>query len=202
LFMSVVLASQIGSFAAAALIVAASAASAQSVDSAGTSAVGLGYSAADAPLGKGQVRARCDMARPVGEMANLPIDRAGQTQTTFAVDCNTPFVLRVRSHSGGLENRVAPMGIEPLLPYEISVAVGTDQGRHDLGWCQASALTETPDRACVFAPGAPGGGWASGSAIAIDQPGALRMRWRRNESDRPLLGGYRDVIVIEVEARS
>ena len=45
-------------------------------------------------------------------------------------------------------------------------------------------------------------GWSSGDETAIDQTGTVRLRWEENKSGAPLLGDYRDTIVIELEVRS
>ena len=206
--MSKSIASLIGALAASTLLAWSGHAAAEPADLLG---LGAGYTAADAPLGaatelaidlRGRVAARCELTTPPAEMTQLALGRSGQAQTAFALDCNTPFLMRVRSGAGGFRNDEATVGVEPMLPYEISVAVDTDEGRQDLGWCDASALTDMPGKACAYAPTAAGRGWSSGEAIAIDQKGQLRLRWSDNASERPLLGAYRDIIVIELEVRS
>src|SRR5690606_485061 len=97
----------------------------------------------------------------------------------------------------------APMpGYEALAPYELSVALRTDEGLHDLGWCDAAALTDAATGGCDYAPNSATRGWSSGDETAIDQTGTVRLRWEENKSGAPLLGDYRDTIVIELEVRS
>lgn len=191
-----------------ALIAAVVAAPALAAD---VSAAGAGYTAADAPLGaptelridlRGQVTARCEVVTAPQPFEGLALNRPGRAESGFSIDCNAPFLMRVRSEGGGFLNPAPTPGIEPLLPYEVSVAVNTDHGRQDLGWCDSRALGRTPAGACPYAAGAAGGGWSSGDAVAIDQTGRLRVRWRENRSERALLGAYGDVIVIELEVRS
>ena len=175
-----------------------------------TVAAGSGYSAVDAPLGaptelhidlRGQVASRCAVTTPPASMASLAIDHAGTAQADFAIDCNSPFTVRVRSTSGGFAALEPTPGAASLLSYQVAVVIGTDQGRQDLGWCDAGALTDSPAGSCVYAPTG-GEGWSSGEATAIDQTGTLRMRWDAPEADQPLLGAYNDVIVIALEVRS
>lgn len=174
-------------------------------------ALGSGYTASDAPLGvptelridlKGRVAARCELLSPPAPMGKLALTRPGASQAAFAIDCNTPFLLRVRSGKGGFANPAPTPGITPLLPYQLSVAVGTDAGRQDLGWCDAAALTDIAAGSCVYAPTSASNGWSSGDATAIRQAGTVKLRWSDAPSEAPLLGDYSDIIVIELEVRS
>lgn len=175
------------------------------------SVFGSGYTAADAPLGaptelridlKGRVPARCEVVTPPAAMDNLALTRAGEDEAGFAIDCNAPFILRVRSDKGGFASVDPTPGIETLMPYQLAVAVGTDAGHQNLGWCDAAALTDAGAAGCAFSPAAASQGWSSGEATAINQTGALRLRWDQTASGTPLLGRYRDTIVIELEVRS
>jgi hypothetical protein len=173
---------------------------------------GPGYTASDAPLGaptelridlKGRVAARCDLTTPPAISGVLPVHRAGKAEAGFKVDCNTPFILRVRSAEGGFASVGAALpGIETLAPYEVSVVLRTDDGLQDLGWCNAADLTEAAVGDCDYAPGSATRGWSSGDATAIDQTGTVRLRWDEKTTGAPLLGDYRDTIVIELEVRS
>lgn len=202
-------ASLIGALAATGLLAAAGVAVAEPSDAL---ANGAGYTASDAPLGsptelridlKGRVEARCDLTTPPAPMDNMALDHAGEVRSDFAIDCNAPFILRIVSGAGGFANRHATPGIETLKPYQLSVAVGTDEGRQDLGWCEASDLSaDAASAGCAYSAGSAAGGWSSGEATAIDQTGALRLRWDDKTTGAPLLGDYRDTIVIELEVRS
>lgn len=172
---------------------------------------GAGYTALDAPLGvptelridlKGHVAARCDLTTPPAPVSSMALHRAGQRESAFEIDCNAPFTLRVRSSEGGFASVAPTPGVQGLMPYQVSVAVGTDAGRQDLGWCDAADLAPGAVSNCEFAPGAASGGWSSGEETAIDRTGALRLRWDEQDEGAPRLGDYRDVIVIELEVRS
>lgn len=203
-------ASLIGALAAATLLAGSGAAVAETLPGVGALAMGAGYTAMDAPLGSptelridltGRVAARCELVAPPAAMEQLRLDRAGESRAAFAIDCNTPFHLRIRSGRGGFANVRPTPGVEELASYEVSVAVNTDAGRQDLGWCDAAAL-KGGQGACVFGGEAAGRGWSSGEATAIDQTGELRLRWRGQDDGAPLLGAYSDIITIELEVRS
>lgn len=174
-------------------------------------ALGAGYTAADAPLGaptelrvdlRGQVAARCDLTAPPAIGGRLDFGQAGQVQSSFAIDCNTPFILRVRSRHGAFAGVDPTPGVATETPYEVAVDVGTNAGRRSLGWCQSAALSDQPVGGCAFAPGAADGGWSSDDAIAIDQTGTVRLRWDAPDDSAPRLGSYGDIIVIELEVRA
>lgn len=203
-------ASLIGALAAAALLAGSGAAFAETLPGANALAMGAGYTAMDAPLGSptelridltGRVAARCELVAPPAAMQQLRLDRAGESRAAFAIDCNTPFNLKVRSSRGGFANARPTPGVEALAPYQVSVAVNTDAGRQDLGWCDAAAL-KAEESGCAFAGAAGAQGWSSGDATAIDQTGELRLRWRGQDDETPLLGAYGDTITIELEVRS
>ncbi len=172
-------------------------------------ALGAGYTAADAPLGaptelridlRGEVPARCEVTPPTG-IGHIRLNEAGEARGAFDIDCNTPFLLRVRSENGGLA-AVRPLhGVAERADYRLAVELGTDQGRQDLGWCRSPELAPDAGGSCAFGAGA-NGGWSSGEATAIDQSGVLRLRWDGQDAGPPRLGAYQDNIVIEVEVRS
>ena len=208
--MSQSLASLIGALAATTMLAWSGAASAENIG-ADLLALGSGYTVSDAPLGAptelridltGRVASRCDLVAPPAAMSRLAVTQAGESQSAFTIDCNAPFILRVRSGQGGFASVDPTPGIETMVPYELSVAVETDAGRQDLGWCDAAALTDTAAAGCAFAANAAERGWSSGDATAIDRTGALRLRWDKTTSEAPLLGAYRDTIIIELEVRS
>ncbi len=200
-------AKMIGALAATLVCVWTGSASAQAMDS---MAVGSGYSASDAELGsptelrvelRGRVEARCDVVSPPAPMMQLSLNSAGQVDAPFALDCNAPFLLRVRSQSGGFANREAQLASQRLKLYEVGVSVETDNGRSDLGWCRSADLTDQAGGQCAYAPTADRG-WSSGESTAINQTGVLRLRWSDKDEGPGLFGAYRDTITIEVEVRS
>ena len=202
-------ASLIGALAASSLLLAGGVAFAGA-----GSELGSGYTAADAPLGSptelridlhGRVAARCDMTTPPAQLSALDVGRNGQAQTGFAIDCNAPFVLRVRSENGALASEDLYPGVAQATPYELSVDLDTDGGRRALGWCDAADLTDGAAGACPFAAGNATRGWSSNDDTAIDRNGRIHLRWRGWRDDRaaPVTRGrYGDVITIELEVRS
>lgn len=197
---------KLGGLACLVLMIGAGQAAAASEDAA---ARGAGYTAADAPLGaatelridlRGQVAPRCELtSRPVFG-SNIDLNRGGESQSAFAIDCNTPFHLRVRSGHGGLTAANPAIGTAVHIPYELSVDVGTDRGVHALGWCRSEQLAEGGEAGCTYGSGA---GWSSGEDTAINRQGRLRLRWKgQKEAETPALGRYQDIIVIELEVRS
>lgn len=185
-----------------------SAAAAQGADG-GALGLGAGYTAQDAPLGqptdlridlRGEVSARCRMAAPPVISQQIDLTRPGDAEAKFGLDCNTPFSLRVRSGQGGFAAEEAINGVARQVPYEISVNVDTDSGANALGWCRAEDLLDQAAGACAYGTGT---GWSSGEATAINRNGTMRMRWSApGEGDSPVLGRYRDTIVVELTVRS
>lgn len=176
---------------------------------AGISMLGAGYTAHDAPLGdptelridlRGEVAARCRMASPPVLGQRLNFNRAGDVETRFGLDCNAPFSLRVRSGEGAFVAEQMREGIAPRIAYDVAIAVDTDAGLNALGWCGADQLTDQPRSGCVFGTS---DGWSSGDATAIDRTGTMRLRWDApGEGDEPVLGRYRDTIVVELAVRA
>ena len=172
-------------------------------------AMGTGYTAADAPLGsatelridlRGEVAPRCELTSRPAFNTNFDVNRRGDLQSAFGIDCNAPFNLRVRSDHGGLSSDDPAIGTVALVPYELSIDVGTDAGLRALGWCASDQLTEGGAGGCVYGAGE---GWSSGDDTAINRRGALRLRWDgQAKADTPALGRYNDTIVIELEVRS
>jgi len=172
-------------------------------------ALGAGYTAHDAPLGdptelridlRGEVPARCRLASPPVLGRQLNFNRAGDVEARFGLDCNTPFSLRVRSGEGAFVTEDPREGVAPRIAYDVAIAIDTDAGLNPLGWCGADQLTDQPQGACVFGAG---DGWSSGDATAIDRTGTMRLRWNApGEGDEPVLGRYRDTIVVELAVRA
>lgn len=209
--MSKSLALLIGALAASTTLACSGAAFAETMAGGSPIAMGSGYSSSDAPLGAptevridltGQVTARCELITPPSAMSGLRLDRRGQDQAAFKIDCNAPFNLRVVSRSGGFAAIDPTPGIQTLKPYEVSVDVGTNAGRQTLGWCEASSLAANGAGDCAFAGNSTSRGWSSGDEIAMNQSGSLRLRWDEQGAEAPLLGAYSDTIVIELEVRS
>lgn len=176
----------------------------------GVAALGSGYTSADAPLGapselridlKGEVSARCRMASPPMLAADrLDFNRHGDATALFGLDCNAPFLLRVRSGEGGFVADHSLEGVARRIPYEISVDVDTDAGMNALGWCRADQLSDQQGSGCAFGGGQ---GWSSGDATAIDRSGKMNLRWKApGANEDPALGRYRDTITVELAVRA
>lgn len=173
------------------------------------SALGAGYTAHDAPLGaptdlridlRGQVTPRCKLASPPVLAQKLDFNRSGDAEARFGLDCNTPFNLRVRSGEGGFASQDIREGVAHSIPYELSVDLETDGGLNALGWCRSDQLVEGAGGACAFGTGE---GWSSGDDVAIDRMGTMRLRWTApGVGEEPVLGRYRDTIVIDLAVRS
>ncbi len=175
---------------------------------ANVAALGPGYTSFDAPLGApselrialvGKVNPRCRMAdAPVPAPLNL--NGGGETQTSFTLDCNAPFRMRVQSDHGGMQAESIREGIAQVVPYDVAFTVGTDQGTRPLGWCSAEQLADTARAHCPFGKG---GGWSSDHAVAINKSGTLGLRWSDpQQAAQPALGRYRDTIVIVLSVNS
>lgn len=171
-------------------------------------AIGPGYSAAGATLGaptelqielRGEVHARCRMTSPPRLGGQIDFNRAGSAQSRFGLDCNTPFLLSVRSGHGGFASQGNLEGVAPMIRYEMAVDVDTDSGMNALGWCQSAQLADDAGPQCAFGPQ----GWSSGDATAINRTASLAVRWSApTERDAPVLGEYRDTIIVNVAVRS
>lgn len=174
-----------------------------------TVVLGAGYTANDAPLGaptelridlRGEVAARCRMTSPPALAERPDLTREGEMQAQFGLDCNAPFLLRVRSGSGGFAAETPRDGVTRLVPYEMAVAVDTDSGMNALGWCGAEQLSGQDGGSCAFGGGE---GWSSGDATAINRTGTMRLRWNGpGGSDALPMGSYRDTVVVELAVRA
>lgn len=171
---------------------------------------GAGYTASDAPLGAptelridliGRVEAHCELTPPT-PVGGLTFGSAGEIRGAFAIDCNTPFNLRVRSDGGAFVLLDAAPGSAAHVPYRVSLTLETDAGHRDLGWCDAAALTLTSSGVCPYGAGSIGQGWSSGDDTAIGKTGSLRLRWDEPQPGETVAGRYGDIIVIELEVRS
>jgi hypothetical protein len=144
----------------------------------------------------GTVPSHCGFKTPPEERAALgDLATAGQYSTSFSLDCNATFAIRVASAHGGLAHvgAAAATGFATSLDYNIAISIGTDLGTVG-GECAASALAG----GCVLSGGQ---GLSSGNGVAIGTEGQLTLRW--NAPQQRLVGGdYQDSIVITVEART
>jgi hypothetical protein len=144
----------------------------------------------------GTVPPHCGFKTPPEARAALgDLAAAGQFSTSFSLDCNAMFAIRVASAHGGLTHvgAAAAAGFATSLDYNIAVSVATDLGTVG-GECTASALAG----GCALSGGQ---GLSSGSGVAIGTEGQLTLRW--SAPPQRLIGGdYQDSIVITVGART
>ena len=175
--------------------------------------LGAGYTSIDAPLGAptelqikvgGRVPARCEVGQPARGLDAMDVGRSGVAEGAFGIDCNTPFIFRVRSMSGGFASDSSLQGVQTLAPYQVQVELGTDHGRQNLGWCDAASLSaaSSVSGACQFGPASADGGWSSKTAVAIEETGSLKLRWDAPSDGEARLGAYHETIIIELEVRS
>jgi hypothetical protein len=144
----------------------------------------------------GSVPAHCGFKTAPEERAALgDLATAGQYSTSFSLDCNAMFAIRVASAHAGLSRvgALAATGFATSLDYTIAISVGTDLGTVG-GECAASALAG----GCALSGGQ---GLSSGNGIAVGTDGQLTLRWSA-PPQRLVSGDYQDSIVITVEART
>lgn len=207
--MSQSLASLIGALAASTALACAGSALAEPM----SGDLGAGYSSVDAPLGaptelqikvSGRIAPRCEVGQPSRGLDAMDVGRSGVAEGVFGIDCNTPFIFRVRSASGGFASDSRLDGVQTVAPYQLQVELGTDQGRQNLGWCDAATLSAVSGAAgaCAFSAASAEGGWSSRDAIAIEETGTLKLRWDAPSEGQARLGAYHDTIIIELEVRS
>ena len=199
-------ASLIGAFVASTVLACAGSALAEPM----SGDLGAGYTSIDAPLGAptelqikvgGRVPARCEVGQPARGLNAMDVGRSGVAEGAFGIDCNTPFIFRVRSMSGGFASDSSLQGVQTLAPYQVQVELGTDQGRQNLGWCDSASLNGSSG-ACQFGASSADGGWSSQDAVAIEETGSLKLRWDAPSDGEARLGAYHDTIIIELEVRS
>lgn len=153
--------------------------------------------------------------RPTAEVDLGDLAKAGERTLPFALDCNTPFVIRAASQNGAMKRAGdMPTGAE------ISFADRVDyEVRLRLGVRQANGATDVRNRTCTsgelftlaascpFAGDSLGEGWESNNAVANAADAglpasSLRLRWDGQANGGPtrVAGSYSDVLTVSVEA--
>lgn len=151
---------------------------------------------------------RCGIA-PSGSssLSGASLDRAESHAFDFAIDCNTPFAIGVRSSSGGLSLAAsgtldtAGDGFSTLKPYSVALELQTDNGPMSGGKCGSAALTAAGS--CAFYGASSGEGLGSGQRTAIRRTGSMTIAWSAGEDEaRRAAGTYRDTLTIIVGPRT
>lgn len=122
----------------------------------------------------------------------------------FTLDCNTPFVIGVRSANGAMTHRGAPdaSGFAFAKRYEVGLAVATSGAGLAPLPCHSDTLTADASARCAFYGSQVGEGLASGDDTAIGKPGTLTVRWDDGGGGPRLAAGdYTDTLTIAVAAR-
>ncbi|NJR20261.1 MAG: hypothetical protein HC777_01400 [Hyphomonadaceae bacterium] len=168
------------------------------------------------------VAPRCGWAsggQPAARVDLGSLDIAGSKDVPFALDCNTPFVIRVSSLNGGLVNDGTssidfPTSFTDLVNYDLRMRLGvrrlngdTDTRTRDCNSAQVWQLVLAAN--CDFGGTAIGEGWSSNNAVAnANDPGLpasrLRLSWSERTRGAPtrVAGSYSDVLTVSVEAQS
>ena len=141
--------------------------------------------------------------------------KGGERTLPFALDCNTPFVIRAVSQNGAMKREGdLPAGAETLfadaVDYDVRLRLGVRQanGQTDVRnrTCSSGELF-TRAASCPFAGDAAGQGWDSNNAVANAADAglpasSLRLRWDGQANGGPtrVAGSSSDVLTVFVEA--
>ncbi len=141
--------------------------------------------------------------------------KPGTRNLPFALDCNTPFVIRAVSQNGAMKRAGSlPSGaaafFDDAMAYDVTLT---------LGLRRANGATDTDERECTsgelftraatceFAGDSVGQGWESDDAVANARdaglpPSRLSLRWdgQRIGGQTMVAGSYSDVLTVSVEA--
>ncbi|HLI67508.1 MAG TPA: hypothetical protein VKU90_14190 [Caulobacteraceae bacterium] len=125
----------------------------------------------------------------------------------FQLDCNTPFVIGVKSQHGAFAADRTPdgSGFAFTKAYRLSLDIGTNGQALTPAACDSTALTApgAPGAACAFYGAKPGQGLSSGKLISIDRPSSMSLSWDgQGAGPRNVAGRYSDTITITVSART
>jgi hypothetical protein len=165
---------------------------------------------------------RCGWAnggRPAASVDVGSLDISGVKDVPFALDCNTPFVVRAESARGALKktgDQISglPSSFTDVVPYNVRMRLGVRQANGNTDTrnrtCDAAELlTSSPSSACAFAGTGIGEGWSSNNAVANASDtglpaSSLRLSWSARAVGAPtrLAGSYSDVLTVSVEAQS
>ena len=157
---------------------------------------------------KATIAAHCgfDQASDVSTKA-LDLNLAQTLHIPLKLDCNTPFIIGVKSSHGGLVSTLTPdhSGFSFVKAYKVALQVGVDGSPLSPDACDAVTLTGIGNagRACAFYGDAPGVGLSSGKHISIGQPSQLSVGWdAAGRGPRNVAGHYQDTLTVIVAARS
>lgn len=133
----------------------------------------------------------------LGDLADMhfgDISQGGKVgESRFALDCNVPFQITLKSSNGGLANTEAPRGQGPyagLLPYSVQLDVPVRAPQQRL--VQASFTSRQMTGGSTL---------SSGDGIASDG-GKLRVELGTPTGAGLLAGQYREVIELQLAPRT
>lgn len=146
------------------------------------------------------------------------LDVGGTKEVPFALDCNTPFVIRTSSLNGALMHggpdiANLPRSFTNLVGYDVRMRLGVRRLNGDTDVrvrdCNSAQIWELVLAAnCDFGGTSIGEGWSSNNAVAnANDTGLpdsrLRLSWSPRSPNAPtrLAGSYSDVLTVSVEAQ-
>lgn len=156
-----------------------------------------------------------DGGRPTASVNLGDLAKPGSRHIPFALDCNTPFVIRAVSLNGALKRAGdlptgADAAFEDVVAYDVTLKLGL---RNAAGSAFSDERTCTSGElfaraaACPFAGDALGEGWESDDAVANARDAGLpasglSLRWdgQRTGARTLVAGSYSDVLTVSVEA--
>ncbi|MDF8335052.1 hypothetical protein [Novosphingobium cyanobacteriorum] len=128
---------------------------------------------------------------------NIGTPGAGSAQAT--VHCNTPFVVRVQSTRGQLQNlSPAQQGTTPVLPYNLAVQLPLDSGSSVSATCSSASL-RSGQSSCALSPA--GAGLSTGASPAWNRNMAMTITWGASATPLMTSGRYVDRLVVTLGAQ-
>jgi hypothetical protein len=158
---------------------------------------------------RARIATRCGFGDPPRSPTGAPnLNVEQHIEIPFKLDCNTPFIIGVKSDNGALTSDLTPngSGFAFTKPYKVELRIGTDGDPLTPDACDAATLTgkTKSEASCAFYGDRPGQGLSSGKRISTDQPSHLTVSWRGADPSAPrnVAGAYHDTITITVKARA
>lgn len=128
---------------------------------------------------------------------NIAAPGTGSAQAT--VHCNTPFVVRVQSDRGQLQNLLtAPQGTTNALPYSLAANLPLDSGTSVSATCSSASL-RTGQSGCALSPA--GAGLSTGASPAWNKVMALTITWGVSATPLMTNGKYVDRLTVSIGAQ-
>lgn len=154
-----------------------------------------------------ELKARCGFgSRPQDPSGIADLTVPGSITIPFSLECNAPFVIGVKSGSGGFKSSRTPdaSGFRFVQPYTATLNVDTDRQRRDIDQrCSSTVLTEASTARCDMRASAAGQGVRSGNAVSVGGDASLTVQWSPDASaPRLIAGAYQETITIYLAART